>query len=108
MAKKRLSDTTIRNQKPGKKEIVLSDGAGLTVRVFPSGRKSFCWRYVDKFRNNKMSRIEYGDYPARKLSDARSIHERARSVFEKLGLTMNDRKVMGAYQEFSSYGAIAA
>lgn len=29
-------------------------------------------------------------------------------VFEKLGLPMNDRKVMGAYQELSSYGAIAA
>ena len=29
-------------------------------------------------------------------------------VFERLGLPMNDRKVMGVYQEFSSYGAIAA
>lgn len=29
-------------------------------------------------------------------------------VFEKLGLPMNDRKVMGVYQELSNYGAIAA
>ena len=29
-------------------------------------------------------------------------------VFEKLGLPMNDEKVMGTYHELSSYGAIAA
>ena len=27
--------------------------------------------------------------------------------FEKLGLPMNDKKVMGVYHELSSYGAIA-
>ena len=29
-------------------------------------------------------------------------------VFEKLGMPMNDRKVMGVYEEISNYGAIAA
>ncbi len=89
-----LSDTTIRKAKAIDKEFTLSDGrTGLTLRVFPSGRKSFCWRYVDKHRNNKMSRIEYGDYPSRSLADARQIHITAKSA-RKNGKDLKDQQIL--------------
>ncbi|WP_066018738.1 transposase [Endozoicomonas atrinae] len=40
----------------------------------------------------------------RRLSNQNLMHR----VFEKLGLAMNDEKVMNTYEELSSYGAIAA
>ena len=76
-----LSDTKLRKSKPKVKEYTLSDGrTGLVARFFPSGRISFCWRYVDKFKDGKMSRVEYGDYPDRSLSEARQIHIQAKSA----------------------------
>ncbi len=74
MPKIKLFDTTIRTAKPREKEYSLTDVDGLICRIFPSGRKSFCWRYIDKFNDGKQSRIEYGDYPHRSLADAKRIH----------------------------------
>ncbi|WP_263080731.1 tyrosine-type recombinase/integrase [Endozoicomonas sp. Mp262] len=80
MPKIKLFDTTIRNAKPKEKEYVLTDTDGLICRIFPSGRKCFCWRYIDKFNDGKQSRIEYGDYPHRSLADAKRIHLEARTA----------------------------
>ncbi|GAA4650218.1 tyrosine-type recombinase/integrase [Kistimonas scapharcae] len=92
--KKPLSNTALGNAKPNETEYTLADGStGLTVRVFPSGRKAFSWRYVDTFREGKMSRIEYGDYPARTLSDARRIHLMAKAARSN-GLDLKDPEVL--------------
>jgi hypothetical protein len=63
MTKKHLSDMAIRNKKPESKESTMVDLSGLVCRIFPSGRKTFCWRFTDQHRNKQQSRIEYGDYP---------------------------------------------
>lgn len=91
-----LSDTSIRKAKAKDKEYTMSDGgSGLTIRVFRTGRKSFGWRYVDKHRNGKMSRIEYGDYPSRTLADARQIHISAKSA-RKNGKDLKDPDVLNS------------
>ncbi|KEQ19350.1 Arm DNA-binding domain-containing protein [Endozoicomonas numazuensis] len=78
--KKNLTDVAIRNKKAENKETTLVDTSGLICRIFPSGRKTFCWRYTDHYRNKQQSRIEYGDYPDRSLEDARRIHLSAKSA----------------------------
>ncbi|AMO58424.1 hypothetical protein GZ77_19105 [Endozoicomonas montiporae] len=93
MAKKHLSDADVRNKKPESKETTLVDATGVVCRIFPSGRKTFCWRYVDQHRNKQQSRIEYGDYPDRSLADARRIHLSAKSA-RKNGYDIKDPAVL--------------
>lgn len=81
MPKEKLTPTGINNKKPSTKEEYIYDTvSGLLLRVYPSGRKSFCWRYSDKFREGKLSRVSYGDYPNRTLADARKIHVEVKSA----------------------------
>ena len=93
MAKKHLSDADVRNKKPENKETSLFDSTGMVCRIFSSGRKTFCWRYVDQHRNKQQSRIEYGDYPDRSLADARRIHLSAKSA-RKNGQDIKDPHVL--------------
>ncbi|MGI9279428.1 MAG: tyrosine-type recombinase/integrase [Endozoicomonas sp.] len=96
MAKKNLTDVAIRNKKPESKETTMVDMSGLICRIFPSGRKAFCWRYMDHHRNRQQSRIEYGDYPDRSLEDARRIHLSAKSAksARKNGQDIKDPSVL--------------
>lgn len=70
-----LSDTSIRNAKPGAKPVRLFDGGGLYLEVAPSGGK--WWRL--KYRHNdKEKRLSLGTYPEVGLKVARVRRDAAR------------------------------
>ena len=72
-----LTDTAIRNAKPGDKPRKISDGRGLYLEVAPSGGK--WWRL--KYRHNgKEKRISLGVYPEVSLQEARKRRETTRSL----------------------------
>ena len=70
-----LSDTAIRNAKPGAKPVRRFDGGGLYLEVAPSGGK--WWRL--KYRHdNKEKRLSLGTYPDVGLKAARERRDAAR------------------------------
>ena len=69
----KLTDKEIKQLKGGAKEQVLNDGAGLYLRVYPSGRKEWRFRYKIK---NEPKWLFLGSYPHLSLADARlKAHE---------------------------------
>lgn len=62
-----LTDTTVRNAKPGAKPIKLFDERGLFMIVTPSGGK--WWRFKYRF-DNKEKLLSFGVYPDVGLKDA--------------------------------------
>ena len=69
-----LTDTAIRNAKPGSKAVKLFDGGGLYLEVAPAGGK--WWRL--KYRHGgKEKRISLGVYPDVSLKDARERRDEA-------------------------------
>ena len=72
-----LTDTTIRNTKPGAKPKRLFDSGGLYLEVSPSGSK--LWRL--KYRIAKREkRLAFGIYPEVSLKDARVKRDDARKL----------------------------
>jgi integrase len=72
-----LTDTAVRNAKPGAKAIKLFDGGGLYLEVAPAGGK--WWRL--KYRlGGKEKRISLGVYPDVSLKDARERRDAARKL----------------------------
>ena len=65
---KPLTNTKVKNAKPGKKPIKLSDGDGLYLLISPTGRKG--WRFKYSF-NGKENLLSFGPYPEISLSEAR-------------------------------------
>jgi integrase len=63
-----LTDTAIRNAKPGKKPLRRFDGGGLYLEVSPAGGK--WWRLKYRF-DGKEKRVSLGVYPNVTLKDAR-------------------------------------
>src|SRR5256885_5306578 len=63
-----LTDTAIRNAKPGEKPFRLFDGGGLYLEVSPTGGK--WWRLKYRF-NGKEKRLSLGVYHDVSLKDAR-------------------------------------
>ena len=55
-----LTDTKLRNLKPGEKTYREADEGGLFVDVSSKGKKTWGLRY---WRNGKQERIGLGDYP---------------------------------------------
>ena len=72
-----LTDTAIRNAKPGKKSRRLFDGGGLYVEIAPSGGK--WWRLKYRY-GGKEKRISLGVYPDVSLKDARDRRDAARKL----------------------------
>lgn len=72
-----LTDTEVRNIKPGVKSIKLFDERGLYLEVSPSGGK--WWRLKYRF-DNKEKRISLGVYPDVGLKDARDRRDEARKL----------------------------
>ncbi|MGL5292674.1 MAG: integrase arm-type DNA-binding domain-containing protein, partial [Aeromonas sp.] len=75
----RLSNAEIKNAKAEPKEITLSDGEGLELRVNPSGRKQWVFKYyrpADKKRTN----LGFGVYPDVTLAAARDLRREARAL----------------------------
>lgn len=78
----KLTDTKIRQTKPGDKPIKLQDGDGLYLDIRPSGVR--VWRYRYWITSEKDGRYTIGDYPATSLADARKAVEWVRAQV-KLG-----------------------
>uniref|UniRef100_E6PW66 Putative Phage integrase n=1 Tax=mine drainage metagenome TaxID=410659 RepID=E6PW66_9ZZZZ len=70
-----LTDTAIRNAKPGPKAIKLFDGQGLYLEVTPAGGK--VWRLKYSFQR-KEKRLSFGAYPIVTLKDAREKRDEAK------------------------------
>lgn len=68
----KLTDTAIKAAKPKEKEYNLTDGAGLTLRVKPSGKKHWLLNYT-KPHTSSRSNIGLGHYPAITLQQARKL-----------------------------------
>src|SRR5680860_940265 len=72
-----LTDTAIRNAKPGTKPAKLFDGRGLFLIVTPGGGK--WWRFRYKF-DGKEKLLSLGVYPDVALKDARERRDTARKL----------------------------
>lgn len=72
-----LTDTTIRNAKPGAKPAKLFDERGLFMIVTPAGGK--WWRFKYRF-DNKEKLLSLGVYPDVGLKDARERRDAARKL----------------------------
>jgi integrase len=68
MAKKLLSDATIRTTKPSSKDIRLFDGHGLYLLIKPNDSR---WWRVDYSINRRRKTLSLGTYPLTSLADAR-------------------------------------
>ena len=79
-----LTDTAIRNAKPGEKPVRLFDGGGLYLEVSPAGGK--WWRLKYRF-DGKEKRLSLGVYPDVSLKDARDriIRRFERDIFPWIG-----------------------
>lgn len=62
------------------KRYEIADGLGLSVRVSPTGKISFQYRY--RF-NGKPCRLELGTYPLTSLAEARNRHNAARKLLDE-------------------------
>jgi integrase len=72
-----LTDTAIRNAKPGEKPIRLFGGGGLYLEVSPTGGK--WWRLKYRF-DGKEKRLSLGVYPGVSLKDARDRRDASRKL----------------------------
>lgn len=81
-----LTDTKIRNTKPGEKPIKLTDGGGLYLEVRPTGSKLWRYRYRIADKENVFA---IGEYCADKrighvsLDDARGERDKARALVKQ-------------------------
>lgn len=68
-----LTDTAVRNLKPGVTVIERADHAspGLRIRVSPAGRKTWFYRYRNSV-DGSLQKITLGRYPLMSLADARN------------------------------------
>ena len=74
-----LNDTAIRNAKPRKKPVKLSDGGGLYLLIQPHGAK--LWRQAYRI-NGKQKTLAFGVYPTVSLADARTKRDDAKKHLE--------------------------
>ena len=72
-----LTDTAIRNAKPGLKPVKLFDERGLFLLVTPAGGK--WWRFRFRF-DSKEKLLSLGVYPDVGLKDARNRRDEARKL----------------------------
>ena len=72
--KRALTETKLKNAKPGPKAYKLADGGGLYVLVSPSGGKA--WRFNYKF-NGAYKTLAIGLYPDKSIAEARAEHDKA-------------------------------
>jgi len=70
-----LTDTEIKKAKPREKEYNLADGAGLSLRIKPSGSKVWIFNYTKPFIK-KRANIGLGPYPTISLAKARELRQK--------------------------------
>ena len=86
-----LTDTAIRNAKPGEKPVRLFDGGGLYLEVSPAGGK--WWRLKYRFEG-KEKRLSLGVYPDVSLRDARDRRDASRKLLADGTDPSENRKAM--------------
>ena len=64
----KFTDRFLQSLKPGEKEYCIREGHGFTIRVLPTGIKTFQYIY---FLNGKRKRLGLGSYPFISLAEAR-------------------------------------
>ena len=72
-----LTDTKVKNAKPGQKTVRIFDERGLYLEVSPAGGK---WRRFKYRFNGKEKRLSLGVYPDVKLKAARERRDEARTL----------------------------
>lgn len=75
-----LSDTKLRNLKPGEKPYIESDEGGLHIEVMPGGTKAWRLRYRVGGRGAKQEKVTLGDYPAYSLAEARAWRDDCKAL----------------------------
>jgi len=103
-----LTDTQIKNAKPGAKIVKLTDNCGLYLEVTPSGGKH--WRY--RFRlDGKESLFGIGEYPHVKVAEARQLRDEARKLV-KQGINPSHQrkqdKIVKMYQRATTFESVAS
>lgn len=87
----RLTDRAIKNLKPASKDLFVSDGDGLYIRVRPFGTKTFLIR---KRIDGKTKWLTVGDYPSVSLLEARRKLE---------ALSTGEVTLADVYEEFEKH-----
>lgn len=77
-----LTNTQIKQAKAKEKEYALSDGDGLSLRIRPSGSKTWIFNYYTPY-TKKRSKISFGTFPDVSLAYARQQREEARALVAK-------------------------
>ncbi len=77
--KKTFTVKWINSIKPAKKEIIWTESQGFTIRVLPSGVKTWWYYYTHNGKRNKMN---LGNYPSVSLEDARRFHREALALVD--------------------------
>ena len=85
-----LTDAVIRNAKPGKKLIKLSDGGGLHLLIQPHGAK--LWRMGYRI-GRKQKTLAFGVYPTVTLAQARAQRDAAKKILGNSGDPSVQRKI---------------
>lgn len=75
-----LTDTKLRNLKPGAKAYQEADDGGLFVEVMPGGAKTWRLRYRMGGRGSKQEKVTLGDYPAYSLGEARTWRDDCKAL----------------------------
>ena len=92
-----LTEIKIKNLKPKQTEYTISDTNGLSLRVLPTGRKIFQYRYHLPGQRNRGRRFTYGQWPDLSLAEARALHREAVKKVRQ-GIDLNLEKRVAATQ----------
>ena len=78
-----LTDVKVRNEKPGERQVKLTDGEGMYLLITPAGKQSpaggKCWRLKYRY-DGKEKVLALGTYPEVSLADARDKRAAARKL----------------------------
>ncbi|MFA7597085.1 MAG: Arm DNA-binding domain-containing protein [Novosphingobium sp.] len=72
-----LTEVACRSAVPREREYKLSDVGGLSLRIRPTGLKTWCWKYSYAGREK---RLTIGRYPEVSLKQARLARDKARGA----------------------------
>ena len=75
-----LTDTRLRNLKPGDKPYSEADEGGLHIEVMPGGSRVWRLRYRVGGRGSKQEKVSLGDYPTYSLAEARTWRDDCKAL----------------------------
>ena len=82
-----LTEIKVRQAHCKEKTCFLSDEDGLSLKIEPSGRKSWCYRYTDP-QTKKRRRIQLGLYPDLSLKKARQVRDDFKTMISVLNMIL--------------------